>query len=84
VSMAIDATGIAAADDIITLDAATKGSLKMDDAPGSGPQQMVSLWQNNLTALRAFRYFAFDRLRDSAVSWVENVRYDDYVSGDEL
>lgn len=76
----VDATGIAGATDTITIDTATQGALKMDTVPGSGGQQLVSLFQTNSTALKAFRYFGYDRLRDSAVAFIEGASYDNLQS----
>lgn len=84
VVMAIDATGIAGNSDIITLSTATKASLAMTSDIVSGAQQVVSLFQTNSVALRAFRYFAFDRLRDDAVAWLEDAHYNEWVSEGQI
>lgn len=39
----------------VTLDVSREASLQMDSAPSDGAQELVSLWQNNLIALRAER-----------------------------
>lgn len=49
----IDPTGIAGNVDEIVLDKATHASLQMEDEPGSGATELVSLWQTNTVAFRA-------------------------------
>jgi hypothetical protein len=39
----------------------------MDDDPTSGEQTLISLWQNNLQALRAERYFGATVLRSTGI-----------------
>lgn len=67
----VDASGIAAASDTVTLDAAEHAMLDM--AGGSSPN--FSLWQKNCTSLRAERFFGAKRLRDDAVAVVNGVSY---------
>lgn len=55
----IDASRIAGNSDVIVLDGSTQASLLMDDAPAAGVAAPTSLWQDNLRALRAERFFAF-------------------------
>jgi hypothetical protein len=63
-----DASQIAANSDTITIDASSQGSVVLDDAPSSGPQAMTSLWQANMRAMRATRYFGAEVLRPEAVA----------------
>jgi hypothetical protein len=58
-AVVIDASRIAGNSDVITLDGSTQASLLMDDAPGAGVAAPTNLWQDNLRALRAERWFAF-------------------------
>ncbi|EPN26521.1 peptidase U35, phage prohead HK97, partial [Pseudomonas syringae pv. actinidiae ICMP 19096] len=51
----------------VTIDVSREASLQMDSAPGSGSQELVSLWQNNMVALRAERFINWKRRRPSAV-----------------
>jgi HK97 family phage major capsid protein len=63
-----DASQIAANSDTIVIDASSQASVVLDDAPSSGPQGMTSLWQSNMQALRATRYFGVEVLRPEAVA----------------
>lgn len=51
------------------------GSVQMSDTPGSGAQQQVSLWQNNLVGIQAERFATWERATDSAVAVLGNVNY---------
>lgn len=63
--LAFDCVQIAAASDVIVLDAASAATLRLAD-PADSSQPLTSLWQDNLTALRAQRFFGFERLRPTA------------------
>ena len=80
--MLIDAAGIAADSEIVTLDTTTHATLEMTTAPTStvgglgSPSapvaaEMVSLWQTNSRGLRASRYYGFRKLREDAVAVLE-------------
>jgi len=74
----LDATGIAAGAGTVLLDASEHGALQMDSAPESPPTasaEMLSLWQHDLTALKAERDFGVERLRDSAVAVISGIGY---------
>lgn len=72
----IDAAQILVADDgAVTVDFSSEASLQMDSAPAAGAQSMVSLWQNNLFALRAERYVNWTRRHDAAVQILDSVLY---------
>ncbi len=50
----------------------------MNTAPDSPPTTstvLTSLWQHNLTGLKAVRYFGAERLRDTAVAVISGVGY---------
>jgi HK97 family phage major capsid protein len=64
----MDPTNIMLADDgAVSIDMSTEASLQMDNAPSAGAQSLVSLWQNNLVALRAERFINWRRRRETAV-----------------
>jgi len=59
----------------ISIDMSQEASLQMDDAPSSGAQSLVSLWQNNMAALRAERMINWMRRRDAAVQVLGNANW---------
>jgi hypothetical protein len=69
----VDCSQVAAASDTITIDASNQASIVLDDAPSSGPQGMTNLWQSNMRALKASRFFGAEPLRPSAISIIEGV-----------
>jgi HK97 family phage major capsid protein len=72
----VDASGIVADVGTITLDRSNVATLQLNDAPvGTASAAPQSLWQSDLTGLKAERYFAFSRLRDDAVAELTNVDY---------
>jgi HK97 family phage major capsid protein len=50
-------------------------SVQLDDAPGSGAQPLVSLWQANLIGIRARLYVNWARRHDGAVVVLRDVAY---------
>jgi hypothetical protein len=53
-------------------------TLQLESAPDSPPvgtTNLISTWQNDLTAFRAERYWSANRLRNTAVSVVTGVNY---------
>lgn len=71
-----DASQIAAAALPIELDATDQASIQMDTAPDSPPTSstnLVSFFQMNYGGVRATRYYAVKRLRDTAVAIVSGV-----------
>jgi hypothetical protein len=74
--VAFDATQLAANGGTVELDASNQSSIQMDaqpDSPPSGSTPVVSFWENNLTGMRATRYFGAERLGSNAVSKVTGV-----------
>lgn len=61
----------------ISIDMSTEASVQMNDAPSAGAQSLVSLWQNNLVALRAERYinWAPRRASNLGIVLIENTNY---------
>jgi len=75
--VAVDASQFAANSGTVELDSTNEATLQFDTSPDSPPTSstnLVSLFQNNLTALRATRVWGAQRLRTGAVSAV-NVNY---------
>ena len=71
----VDASGLAGASDQIILSVMDQGSLQLDSSPDSPPiasSVMVSLWQMNMTALRAERWWGCRKLRAASVAAVSN------------
>ena len=64
----IDAKGIAAELDTVKLDSTGNAALQLDSDPTSGSYQLVSLFQNNLTALRCEIEFGALALRSTSVT----------------
>lgn len=61
----IDASRVAANSDVAALDMSEQVSLQMDTAPTSPPVAatvQIGMWQHNLIALKAERWFGFELL----------------------
>jgi len=74
--VAFDASQLAANGGTIELDASNQAAIQMDSQPDSPPTASTpatSFWQNNLTGMRATRYFGVERLGSAAVSKVTGV-----------
>lgn len=72
-----NASDIFLADDgVVTVDASREASLEMSDDPGGEVGTVVSMYQNNLVALRAERYINWALRRAEAVAYLEGVAYD--------
>jgi hypothetical protein len=69
----VDASQVAVADDPITLTEATHATVQLSDNPTAGAHSQVSLWQNNLTGLKAERMFGVEVLRSTAVAVITSV-----------
>lgn len=64
----MDPTNVMLADDGgVSIEMSTEASLQMSDTPSAGAQSLVSLWQNNMVALKAERYITWRKRRDAAV-----------------
>jgi hypothetical protein len=70
VAYLLDARQVAAELDSVTLDTAREGTLQLDDAPTSGVAPMVSLFQNDLTALRVELQFGAVALTSTSVTTI--------------
>jgi hypothetical protein len=64
----IDARQIATEIDTVTLDSSQQGAIETTDNPTSGDYHLISLFQNNLTALRAEVWFGAVAMRSTSVA----------------
>jgi hypothetical protein len=74
----VDAQQVAAASETIQLSAATETTVQLDtapDSPVSGSTTMTSLWQSNLTVLKAERVFGAQKLTGTGVAVMTSVNY---------
>ena len=71
----LEASEIFMADGTVLLDVSRSASLQMEDAPGTGAQSHVSLWQNNLLGIKAVRYINYIRRQDAGVAVLTGVAY---------
>jgi HK97 family phage major capsid protein len=75
----VNASDILLADDgQVTLDASREASLQMDSAPDSPPTSattMISLWQNNMIAIKAERYINWAKRRSTSVGMISGAKY---------
>lgn len=62
-------------DERMSVEQAKHASIQMNDAPGSGAQQLVSLWQHGLTAAKVVRAISWRRTNTAAVSVLANIPY---------
>lgn len=60
----------------VTIDVSREASLQMDSAPVAGATELVSLWQNNMVALRAERFINWKRRRVQAVGYIDSANYE--------
>ena len=66
----LDPSSIALGVDTLRLDTSTQGDVALSTTPTAGPVALVSLWQNNLIAIRALQGCNWSRLRDGAVRYI--------------
>lgn len=72
----VDAAEIFYADDgNMEFDMSKEASLQMDDAPATPPTPLVSLWQQNMTAIKGERFIYWQRRRALGVQVVNAVLY---------
>lgn len=73
------ASDILLADDgQVTIDASREASLQMDTAPDSPPTAStvtVSLWQQNMVAIKAERYINWAKARSTCVAFIQYAKY---------
>lgn len=70
----VNASGIAGNTDSISLDVSGQVDLQMSDTP-EGAAAMVSMWQNNATALKAEVSFGAEKFRADAVAEITNIAW---------
>jgi hypothetical protein len=68
----LDASQIAAASDTLTVDQSRNSALALDDSTAEAGH-LTSLFQNNLVAARAERYFGLEVLRDDCLCLITGV-----------
>jgi hypothetical protein len=66
-----DAGSIAATSEAVTLSAAGEASVDLGDSPGT----LASLWQRDLVAVRAERWYGFAALRPDAIASLSGAAY---------
>lgn len=62
----------------VVIDASNQASVQMDTAPDSPPTaatNLVSLWQMNMTGLRAERWINWKKRRTAAVQFIQSAKY---------
>ena len=62
----------------VSIDTSREASLQMDSAPTSpatADTVMVSLWQNNLVAVKAERFINWGKARTTSVEFIQNAKY---------
>jgi HK97 family phage major capsid protein/HK97 family phage prohead protease len=60
------------------IDASNQASLQLDSTPDSPPTaatNLISLWQNNLTGIRAERWINWQKRRPTCVQFIQNAKY---------
>jgi len=65
-------------DGSVTIDMSREASLQMDSAPTDPPTAatvLVSLWQQNLVAIKAERFINWLKRRPQAVGWISGAKY---------
>ena len=74
----VDASLVAAASETMQLSASNEAIVQMDSSPESPPvagSVMTSLWQDNLTGLKAERSFAATKLSTTGVAALSEISY---------
>jgi HK97 family phage major capsid protein/HK97 family phage prohead protease len=62
----------------VTIDASREASLQMDtspDSPATASTTFVSMFQQNMVAIRAERYINWAKRRSTAVQYIQNAKY---------
>lgn len=59
----------------VTLDASREAAIEMDDSPGGAGKNLISLWQQNMIALRAERFINWKRRRPDSVAYITDAAY---------
>lgn len=56
------------------IDASMEASLQMNDAPSTGAQSLVSLWQNGLVGVKVDRWVYWTKRRSGAVQFIDGAQ----------
>lgn len=67
----MDGASVVYTDGGLTIERSRQASIQQDSAPGSGAQQLVSLWQANATALLAVRYISWTFAHGDRAAYLE-------------
>ncbi|MEI2415495.1 phage major capsid protein [Orrella sp. JC864] len=71
----LDPTGIALADDGVILDTSEQGTLQLADSNGDPTDEYISLWQQNLAAIKVVRYLNWLDLRGDSVAYTDSAQW---------
>ena len=71
----VEASQVAIADNGATIETTTTAAVQMDNAPGAGAQQLVSLWQHNLTGLKVTRFADWGMRRPEGCAVLRSVAF---------
>ncbi|HUG21464.1 phage major capsid protein [Piscinibacter sp.] len=72
----VEASEVCIADDgEADVSLSSRGAVQMDDAPATGAQQLVSLWQLGLVGIRAARFINWQVRRSGAVATLRDVNF---------
>lgn len=74
----VDASGIAAEIEAITISLADQATVEMSDTPGAPPNAasvLVSLWQSNMVGLLARAFFGAERVRAGSVAILDGAEW---------
>ena len=66
---------LAADDGVVTLDVSTQASIIMDSDPANSSATPVSMFQNNMLAVRAERFLTWAKARSNAVAYITGAAY---------
>jgi HK97 family phage major capsid protein/HK97 family phage prohead protease len=73
------ASEIALADDGgVSIDVSREAALQMEttpDSPATASTTLVSLWQHDMTAIKAERFCNWKKIRDASVQYIQNAKY---------
>jgi hypothetical protein len=77
-ALMFDSTALVGNADLIIPGRSEQGTIQMETAPDSPPTgatTVISLWQNDLVALRMERFFGFTIMRNNGVASLSGVNY---------
>ncbi|WP_041709362.1 hypothetical protein [Advenella kashmirensis] len=71
----LDPSGIAISDDGVILDSSDQTTLELFDSNGDPSGDYLSLWQNNLAAIKVVHYLNWLDLRGTSVSFTDSAQW---------